>query len=431
MEKIRSIKLFIYCAPAFAFAIPTFPIMILLPQIYATDHNLALATIGGVLFLGKVLDVFSDPLMGWVCDKNFISRKLWIIVGTIISGIAFYKLILPLNTPDGLYLFVWISFLYIGWTVFQVSYLSLGYDLDSDYYGRSKLSASREFFVILGLLASVSLPVLINQNLMKSEEIVLNLALISGGVSVLIFSLVIPEKKRVKFKSAKNIFSTLKELKHNDHLLKLLIPWFLNCLANSFPMILFVFFVTSVLDGEESDKEFILFLYFLSALVGMFFWVFLSNYLEKKNIWRFSMFSSAIIFLFVFLLESGDITAFLIISCLTGFCLGADLSIPLSIQSDVTDYHKEKFNNDISGILFSLLIFLNKFTLALATIISFSLLDFYEFEANETAFGEVKYLIIFLYAGTPIILKLIVVIMLKNFNLTKEKVMKITKKLYG
>ena len=72
-----------------------------------------------------------------------------------------------------------------------------------------------------------------------------------------------------------------------------------------------------------------------------------------------------------------------------------------------------------------------KFTLALATIISFSLLDFYEFEANETAFGEVKYLIIFLYAGTPIILKLIVVIMLKNFNLTKEKVMKITKKLYG
>ena len=64
-----------YCSPAFSFAIPTFPVMILLPQIYATDHSLALSTIGSVLFLAKIIDIFSDPIMGWICDKNFLSKK--------------------------------------------------------------------------------------------------------------------------------------------------------------------------------------------------------------------------------------------------------------------------------------------------------------------------------------------------------------------
>ena len=51
MEKNNNLRLLVYCSPAFAFAIPTFPIMILLPQIYAVDYNIELATIGAVLFL--------------------------------------------------------------------------------------------------------------------------------------------------------------------------------------------------------------------------------------------------------------------------------------------------------------------------------------------------------------------------------------------
>ena len=431
MEKNNNLRLLVYCSPAFAFAIPTFPIMILLPQIYAVDYNIELATIGAVLFLAKVFDIFSDPLMGWICDKNLLSRKLWIIIGSIIAGFALYKLIIPFNKPDAIYLFCWISVLYIGWTMFQVSYLSLGYDLEIDYVGRSKLSAGREFFVVLGLLASVSLPVINTNNIMPSENLILNLAIVSGAISILFFFIFIPEKERVTRESNNGFFNTLKEIKNNEHLLKLLLPWFINCLSNSFPMILFVFFVTSILGGQESDKEFILFLYFLSALFGMFFWLFLSKFLEKKNIWRFSMFSSASIFLFVFFLDSGEIFAFSIISCLTGFCLGADLSIPPSIQSDITDYHKEKFNNDISGMLFSFLVFFNKFTFALATIIVFSVLGFLDFDASSQVIGKTKYVIIFLYAGIPVILKLIVIIILKNFDLTKEDMIRITNKLYN
>ena len=273
--------------------------MILLPQIYATDHSLALSTIGSVLFLAKIIDIFSDPIMGWICDKNFLSKKNWIVIGSFLSGLAFYNLILPSDKPDAIYLFVWISLLYFGYTIFQVSYLSIGYDIETDYEKRSKLSAGREFFVILGLLSSVSMPVLFKKINIESELFLLYLAIFSGAITIPIFLIFIKEIKGKKSKSLE-VINLFKELKSNECLYKLLVPWFLNCLANAFPMILFVFFVTSILNGTEADKEFILFLYFLSALFGMAFWVYLIKYIEKKDIWRLSMVISSLVFIFVF-----------------------------------------------------------------------------------------------------------------------------------
>ena len=404
--------------------------MILLPQIYATDHSLALSTIGSVLFLAKIIDIFSDPIMGWICDKNFLSKKNWIVIGSLLSGLAFYNLILPSDKPDAIYLFVWISLLYFGYTIFQVSYLSIGYDIETDYEKRSKLSAGREFFVILGLLSSVSMPVLFKKINIESELFLLYLAIFSGAITIPIFLIFIKEIKGKKSKSLE-VINLFKELKSNECLYKLLVPWFLNCLANAFPMILFVFFVTSILNGSEADKEFILFLYFLSALFGMAFWVYLIKYIEKKDIWRLSMVISSLVFIFVFFLETGHIFYFLIISCLTGFCLGADLAIPPSMLSDVTDYHKKKFKNDISGVLFSILILLNKLTFAVATIVAFSLLDYFDYKSEEISTANVKYLLFFMYAGIPVMLKIIIINKLKRFSLSKKEMAKIKENLYG
>ena len=44
---------------------------------------------------------------------------------------------------------------------------------------------------------------------------------------------------------------------------------------------IFVFFISSVLNGSEKDKEFILFIYYLSALIGMSFWVYIIKKFES------------------------------------------------------------------------------------------------------------------------------------------------------
>ena len=320
--------------------------------------------------------------------------------------------------------------LYFGYTIFQVSYLSLGYDIETDYEKRSKLSAGREFFVILGLLSSVSMPVLFKKINIESELFLLYLAIFSGAITIPIFLIFIKEIKGKKSKSLE-VINLFKELKSNECLYKLLVPWFLNCLANAFPMILFVFFVTSILNGSEADKEFILFLYFLSALFGMAFWVYLIKYIEKKDIWRLSMLISSLVFIFVFFLETGHIFYFFIISCLTAFCLAANLAITLSMFSVVIYYYKKKFKNDISGVLFSILILLNKLTFAVATIVAFSLLDYFDYKSEEISTANVKYLLFFMYAGIPVMLKIIIINKLKRFSLSKKEMAKIKENLYG
>ena len=56
--------------------------------------------------------------------------------------------------------------------------------------------------------------------------------------------------------------SVFKNLKNNNLLVRLMIAWFVNSLANVFPMILFSFYVSYVLGGSDSDRQVVLFYYF-------------------------------------------------------------------------------------------------------------------------------------------------------------------------
>ena len=70
-------------------------------------------------------------------------------------------------------------------------------------------------------------------------------------------------------------------------------------------------------------------------------------------------------------------------------CLGADLIIPPSIQGTY-DVHLNKFKEDISGILFSLITF-NKLSFAVASLFVFSILSYLNFEANKEINPETKF----------------------------------------
>ena len=130
-------------------------------------------------------------------------------------------------------------------------------------------------------------------------------------------------------------------------------------------------------------------------------------------------------------LSEGDIQYFIIISCITGFCLGADLIIPPSIQADLSDVHLNKFKEDISGILFSLITFFNKLSFAVASLFVFSILSYLNFEANEEINPETKIFIICSYALTTILLKCLSSFILMSFIITEMDLKKIQKKIYG
>ena len=401
----------------------------MLPAFFAEVHNFDIAIIGTYIFLAKIIDIASDPIVGWINDKKILNRKLLIILGSVLCSIGLYKLFIQKQIDYDAYLLVWISVLYLGWTLFQIPYLSIGYDLEKDYFLRTKLSANRELFILFGLFFSLSFPMFFNFSNAELLSLIVYIAIFSGCIGVLVMLNKIPDNRKTnKDVELKSVF---KNLKNNNLLVRLMFAWFINSLANVFPMILFSFYVSYVLGGNDSDRQVVLFYYFLFAILGVPFWTYLSKRFGKKRTWVTSLILSAFFFIFVLFLSKGDIHFFIIISCITGFCLGADLIIPPSIQADLSDVHLNKFKEDISGILFSLITFFNKLSFAVASLFVFSILSYLNFEANEEINPETKIFIICSYALTPILLKCLSSFILMSFRITEMDLKKIQKKIYG
>ena len=401
----------------------------MLPAFFAEVHNFDIAIIGTYIFLAKIIDIASDPIVGWINDKKILNRKVLIILGSVLCSIGLYKLFIQKQIDYDAYLLVWISALYLGWTLFQIPYLSIGYDLEKDYFLRTKLSANRELFILFGLFFSLGFPMFFNFSNAELLSLIVYIAIFSGFIGVLVMLNKIPDNRKTnKDVELKSVF---KNLKNNNLLVRLMFAWFINSLANVFPMILFSFYVSYVLGGNDSDRQVVLFYYFLFAILGVPFWTYVSKRFGKKRTWVTSLILSAFFFIFVLFLSKGDIHFFIIISCITGFCLGADLIIPPSIQADLSDVHLNKFKEDISGILFSLITFFNKLSFAIASLFVFSILSYLNFEANEEINPETKIFIICSYALTPILLKCLSSFILMSFRITEMDLKKIQKKIYG
>ena len=401
----------------------------MLPAFFAEVHNFDIAIIGTYIFLAKIIDIASDPIVGWINDKKILNRKVLIILGSVLCSIGLYKLFIQKQIDYDAYLLVWISVLYLGWTLFQIPYLSIGYDLEKDYFLRTKLSANRELFILFGLFFSLGFPMFFNFSNAELLSLIVYIAIFSGLVGVIVMLNKIPDNRKTnKDVELKSVF---KNLKNNNLLVRLMFAWFINSLANVFPMILFSFYVSYVLGGNDSDRQVVLFYYFLFAILGVPFWTYVSKRFGKKRTWVTSLILSAFFFIFVLFLSKGDIHFFIIISCITGFCLGADLIIPPSIQADLSDVHLNKFKEDISGILFSLITFFNKLSFAVASLFVFSILSYLNFEANEEINPETKIFIICSYALTPIVLKCLSSFILMSFRITETDLKKIQKKIYG
>ena len=405
--------------------------MIFLPALYAEKYGISLISIGIVIFFAKLIDIISDPIMGWLNDLGVLKRKTWMLIGALVCGVSIFYLFVPFIQPNEFYLGIFISLLYLGWTIFQVPFLSFGYDLEQNYHLRTRLSATREIFILMGLIASVSLPVVLG---IKDVEIfIAYLAIFSGIVFLTLFFLTLKEPHKSRNHEMKRVSAQIKlgSLFKDLIFLRLIVAWLINSLANVLPSVCFVFFVSYVLGGSNESRDKILLFYFLSAFLGMPMWVRVSKHIEKKYVWLVSMLASAIFFSLVLFLNAGDITLFLIISILTGICLGADLAIPPSIQSDLVDRHKLVYGVDISGLFFSSLTLINKLAFGIASIVSFSLLDAFSFQAGNSVDEKIKFLLYFLYAGLPVFLKLCASYLIWQFPFAQKDTEEITKKLYG
>jgi Na+/melibiose symporter-like transporter len=411
---------FYYSLLAIPLAIVGLPLYIYLPTFYATTVGVEIATVGLIIFLARVTDVFTDPYFGYLSDRSieyFNSRKPIMILGSIILICSFYALINPNLEFPKLWLLTFSILVYIGWSMINIPYLTWSSEISQKYDDKTLLNSSREMFTIIGILIALIIPYIYK----VSENFEATLEVLYISFLILFIPLFFITLKTIKIKNnvavekytlkdIKDIYTNMSDLKY------LQIGYFFNNLANALPATLFLLFIELVIQ-EKSSGGMILILYFFAGIVALPFWNFLSGKIGKKKTWITSIILASFAFSFVPFLEAGDLNAFIIISLVSGLSLGADMALPTAIQSDLVQKSKDRKSN-ISGLLFGIWTMITKLSLAFAVALSFVILGLFDFDVSNPTLDSLLVLSV-LYGLFPVCLKLIAL-----FFINKQKDLK-------
>ncbi|WP_421716974.1 MFS transporter [Arcobacter arenosus] len=389
---------------AMPLAILGLPLYIYLPTYYAVDLNINITLVGVVLFLARLSDVFSDPLIGFLSDKSqrvLNSKKPIMFIGFLLATFSFYALINPIK-EYALYFLIFFSILiYLGFSMIMVPYLTWVSEISDDYNEISSLNSNRELFTIIGLVLALIAPTMIDSQQLSQKLNLLFLLFIFLFTPLFLITLL---KMKTKFTNNQTEIklSILKLLyKEKEDYKYLQIGYFFNSLANAIPATLFILFIQVVIQDKNSN-EWVLIVYFLAGIIALPFWNKLSKSKGKKQVWVLSILLASISFFFVVFLKEGDILWFALISFVTGLSLGADIAFPTAIQSDIIQNSKYK---QLSSTSFGIWTMLTKLALASSVMITFSILGLIGFDENNINQNMILTLSL-LYALLPVILKL-------------------------
>ncbi len=119
------------------------------------------ALVGLLGALPRLIDAFTDPLMGYISDhtrSRWGRRRPYIFLGAILVGIAFALLWqLPANKSESFYFWYFLLgslIFYLFYTMFATPWVALGYELTPDYHERTRVMAVQNFMGQLAYLIS-------------------------------------------------------------------------------------------------------------------------------------------------------------------------------------------------------------------------------------------------------------------------------------
>ena len=421
---LRLTTLAAYGLPSLPTTILTFPLFVLLPTFYAQDLGLGLGLVGAILLGSRIWDAVSDPLVGVLSDHintPWGRRRPWMVAGTTIALVSLWFLLVPGEGVGGGYLLGWTIALYIGGTMILIPYNAWGAEISGHYHERARVTSFREIFVLAGGIAAAVLVAVLQSDRAEALRVTALIVVVTLPVAVGFAVALVPDRPAIL--EQRLTFARVRAaVRSNKPFQRLVVAFFLNSLANGFPITLFLLFVQHNLRADDTMLSWILGAYFVMALVSVPFWLLLTKRYGKHRVWVAAMILVCCFFIWVPFLGEGDAMWLLVISLFTGFGLGADLVLPPAMQADVVDLDELRHREKRTGIFFAVWSIALKLSLALAAGIAFPILEFVDFQRDvgDNLPGALMTLAI-LYAIVPVIFKLAAIALIWGFPLTAAK----------
>ncbi|WP_052367337.1 MFS transporter [Algiphilus aromaticivorans] len=430
-------RLLAYGVPGLPLTAMLLPLVVFLPPYYAALPGVGAAAVGAVLFGARIWDVVTDLGVGWASDRwrgRLGRRRPFILAGAPLLLLGTWLLFVPPEGATWVYLLVTALLAYLGWTMVSLPYQTWGAELSADYDERSRITAAREGFAVLGTMVAIMLPTAV-QRATGSEAAGLEslfwfmLVALPLSLGLLFWKVDEPAAPQA---AGLDLRAGMKLLAGNQPFRRLLLAYLANGAANGVPATLFLFFNLHVLEVSQEQAGIALIVYFLSAVAGLPLWLRLGRGRPKHRLWCASMVWAALVFAFATQLGAGDYGWYLLICVLAGSCLGIDQAVPASMQADVIDEDTAAGGGGRAGLYFGLWGMATKLSFALAVGLTYPLLEWAGFNASTDAQGEsALQMLVFLYAGLPVLVKLAVVALVWRYPLDRARHAELRSRIIG
>ena len=384
------------------------PLYVILPNHYAREFGMPLATLGAVLLGARLFDAFIDPLIGRWSDRLYArsirSVLMFGAVAALVLALGFALLFFPPTRESGalvLYATAWLVVTYAAYSAVSVTHQSWGAMLGGDEAQRSRIVAWREGLGLVGVLLASIAPVAFGLPAMVT---IFWIALVVGWLAW--YSAVHPVVQRLPTAHSPEHHGARPTLWlpfSRPAFRRLITVFVLNGIASAVPATLVLFFVQDRLQASREMEPVFLGSYFLCAALSIPLWLQVVQRIGLARSWLTGMVLAIAVFIWAMQLGAGDTVAFVIVCALSGVALGTDLALPGALLAGVILDAGDRGRAE--GAYFGWWNFATKLNLALAAGLALPLLGLFGYApgvSNEAALQALTVA----YCVLPCLLKL-------------------------
>lgn len=413
-----------YAAPSIGLAGLSLPLLVYLPNYYATGAALPLATVGGCFLAARLIDILFDPLVGGAMDRmrtRFGRFRPWLVVGT--PALVFFTWLLFNPTPGGGAgrLILTLFGLYAAWSVCFVAQLGWGCALSSDYRERNAIFTWWQGLYLLGSLLVTAIPMIPAYRGAGATAIhAMGLfVMVAVPVGVVIAVALVPEPATPP--TPRPSFGDCLRLIARPTIARLLAIDLLLGIAVMLGGSLF-FFYFGVRHGIDRGGAAILFFFLnLGSFAGVWLWGALGSRLGKHRAATIAFAAYATMLALIQILPVGSVAIAAPVILLFGATVPAGPVLIRSMLGDAGDEEELRTGHDHTGLIAALFANSSKLGTALGPAIGFIGLGAAGFQPNADAQQPAAIWTLYLLAtGIPALLGLLCAWLARGHRITPE-----------
>ncbi|MDH3643175.1 MAG: MFS transporter [Gammaproteobacteria bacterium] len=405
-------------------AVIGYPLAIWIPAHYSGGLGISLAAVGTILMLARLTDVITDPVMGELSDRwrtRFGRRRPWLLFGTPLMMLGVYNLFIPTEGAGLVYFLAWLAIFFLGSTMIALPHRAWGAELSPDYHQRSRVTAAREIYVLVGLMVAAAVPMIIEiradggagvgevfATLWRdalgaftgdfSDKKVVDRATLTGPVlaglawavmialpiCAAIVLTFVKEPTSAIAEKRPTFTDGLKLVAKNGPMVRVLIIAVLVYFGESFRNAVSLFFIRDIVGVPTIGAAY--FFYFIAGLGAIPFWLWLGRTIGKHRAFMCTLITVACVSAANLLLDYGDYLVFFLLFIVKGFCFGGLQFLPVAMLADVVDVDSARSGGKRAGTYFAFLGFSEKIAIAFGTGASLNIVGLLGFDpAGGTA----------------------------------------------